>query len=127
MRCNFVPKRDSFDDIKPEFTQDYLHSSMKNEEIRLKYDLSHGEFKSLAKQVKSEAGLSHRNDTKHKGRYYYPYSHGFIIQKRIDGRNIYFGSVGTLELAKKAVEVCEKLHWKVQECRLAIWELKLCK
>ena len=119
-------KRRSFDDIYDDFKEDYLNSSMKNEEIRLKYQLTYGEFRLLAKQIKSEVNLSHRNRRDKKGKYYYKYHSGFSIQKRINGNTVYLGSVPTKEMAEEAIKICEKLNWQINKCKLAIWELKLC-
>ncbi len=126
MKFNLVEgERVDFDKIKEDFKQDYLNPSMKNDEIREKYDLSHNEFRRLCSIVKDEINLSHRK-TLQKGKYYYKYHSGYSIQKRVNGETTYFGSVPTIEMAKKAIQLCEELNWEVQKCKKAIWNLKLC-
>jgi beta-lactamase superfamily II metal-dependent hydrolase len=96
-------KRVNFDDIIEDFSHDYLCTDMKNNEIRVKYGLTYGEFRTLSEMVKSKVNLNHRNGRQNKGKFYYKYAHGFSIQKRVNGENIYFGSVSTEEMAKQAV------------------------
>ena len=106
--------------IEDEFTEDFLKSSISNQELRLKYDMTHGEFKDCCNIVKSKYGLSRRPFWKHRvgsPKYYYKVDHGFIIMKRIDGVNTYFGFVPSLKVAEILVKMCENALWNVDVCK----------
>ena len=107
-----------FDSIKEDFVQDYLFSfDLSNNEIRIKYGLTHGEFEELSKIVKSEYGYSRRPKKQIKGKYYYRTSNGFIIMKRIGDAQQYLGFVPSEEIAKKCVELCKRASWNVTLCK----------
>lgn len=105
-----------FDSIHDAFCEDYLWSDeLSNPEIRRKYGLSARDFHELTNLVKQEFGVSRRNTRK--GRYYYKVDSGFVIQKTIDCVSVYFGIVPSESIARKIVEMCKKVEWKVDVCR----------
>lgn len=107
-----------FDSIHDDFVEDYVFSvELSNNEIRNKYNLTHGEFRELCNIVKKEHGLSRRNTLCKNAKYYYKCGCRFIIQKRINQIDTYFGSVPTEDIARKLVELCKNLEWNVDVCR----------
>jgi len=106
----------NFDSIHDDFCQDYLWSDeLSNPEIRKKYELSARDFNELTNLVKKEFGVSRRNTRK--GRYYYKVNSGFVIQKTINCVTVYFGIVPSECIARKLVELCKKMEWRVDVCR----------
>lgn len=108
--------------IHDDFVQDYIFSNeLSNKEIRKKYNLSHKEFRELSEEVKKEHGLSRRLIVFKDSKYYYKAKYGFMIQKRLNGRDYYVGHVPTEDVARKVVELCKKVQWDIDVCR------KICK
>lgn len=108
-------------EIKEDFTQDYIYSHLNNNELRKKYKLSHGEFKQLSKLIKTEYSMKRRPVNRDKpSKYYYKHKYGFIISKRINGENIYLGFVQTEAIAKKIIEVCKNVEWDITSCKKII-------
>ena len=114
---------DSWRNIKPLFEEDYLENQLTNRELKLKYDLSHRQFKELADEVKEEHNLGSRVEAFISGfPRHYQYKDGlFQIRKRIDGEYVYFGSVPEEAVAVKMVELCKKKLWNVDECKDIIY------
>ena len=113
--------------IKDDFTYDYLHSQLKNNEIKSKYDLTRGEFNDCRERVHEAYGLirrPHINDRKGGSRYYFKTSYGYHIQKKINNVNNYIGTVGTENLAKKIVGLCKEVNWDIEMCRVICAKLK---
>ncbi len=109
-----------FDSIHDEFSRDYLESTLSNEEIRRKYDMTHREFKDCGEIVKSENGLSRRPFWRYRNgsvKYYYSMDNGFIIQKKIDGKEVYIGFVPFEWVAQKIVEMCINVSWDIDQCK----------
>lgn len=105
-----------FDSIHDDFCEDYLWSDeLSNPEIRKKYELSARDFNELTNLVKKEFGVSRRNTRK--GRYYYKVNSGFVIQKTINCVTVYFGIVPSECIARKIVELCKKMEWRVDACK----------
>ncbi len=105
-------------DIEGDFEKDYIFSNaLRNNEIRVKYGLTHGEFKELAEFCKQKHGLSRRPRWDNNAKYYYPVNHGFVIFKTIDCVQTYIGFVTSEEGAIRLVELCKKLLWNVDMCR----------
>ena len=105
-----------WDKIHDEFTDDYLFSCLSNQDLRLKYNLTHRELRECINIVKSEQNISRRPFWKHREgtvKYYYKCDKGFQIRKRINGIDIYLGLVPSEDIAKKVVEKCIKLAWNV--------------
>lgn len=106
------------DSIRNDFIQDYIFSTeLKNQEIRIKYNLSHKEFKELSDSVKEEFGLNRRPIRINNSKYYYPCGYGFIIQKTINCVSYYLGFVTSEQEAIEIVEKCKKVSWNIGECR----------
>lgn len=111
--------------IYDDFVADYVFSTdLKNNEIRLKYGLSHGEFKQMCDMVKSDFGLARRPIKIHGAKHYYKHEHGFHIQKTVDCVVYYLGFVATEELAIEIVEKCKKCHWDIDMCRQIVESCK---
>lgn len=114
--------------IHDEFTDDYLFSDMSNNDIRIKYGMSHGEFRNCCNIVKAEKNISRRPFWKTRGegsKYYYHTKSGFQIRKRINDEDTYLGFVPTESVAKKIVELCKNASWNVDVCRHLVkfwWE-----
>lgn len=113
------------EDIKEDFTQDYLFSSrLSNPELRKKYKLTHGEFKELTEQIKKEHGVKRRPIRAVEGKYYYKYMGRYYIRKSVNGVLTYFGMLNTEKQAQKAVEECIKAKWDEKKCRRIIKKIK---
>jgi hypothetical protein len=109
--------RPDMNSIYDDFVADYVFSTeLKNNEIRVKYGLTHGEFKQMCDMVKADFGLA-RRPIKIEGKYYYKHEHGYHIQKTIDCIVYYLGFVATEELAIEVVEKCKKCSWDIPVCR----------
>lgn len=102
------------DDVYDSVKDEYLHTSVTSEEIRLKYGLSNCDWSNVVNRIKSEENLKVRPILNAK--YYYKQGDGFKIQKKIDGVLYNFGTVPTTELAEKCVEECKKHDWDIEEC-----------
>ena len=108
-----------WDVICNEFTDDFLHSDLNNTELRIKYNMTHGEFKECCDKVKSEYRISRRPFWKHrrgKAKYYYKVRNGFIISKRYGREQVYLGFVPSLKVAEKLVEMCINASWNIDVC-----------
>lgn len=104
--------------IYDDFVKDYIYSTeLKNTELRLKYGLSHKEFKDLCDKVKMEHGINRRNTAWDSAKYYSKHVNGFVICKCINRSTVYIGIVPTEDLAIKLVEICKKLSWDVNKCK----------
>lgn len=102
--------------IEEDFTNQYLWSSISNEDLRKQYNMSHGEFRRYCKYVRDKHGLNRRPFWKHRSggvKYYYQTKNGFVILKRDGDKNIYFGFVPTEEVAMKVVEMCKQTLWDI--------------
>ena len=115
--------RPAYEEIHDDFIQDYIFSTdLKNNEIRLKYGLSHKEFKELSDMVKEEFGVSRRPIRITGCKYYYKHKHGFHIQKTIDNVVYYLGYVTSEDVAIEIVEKCKNVSWNIGECRQIVKE-----
>lgn len=106
--------------IHDEFEHDYLNTTLSNEEIRLKYHMTHGEFKEYRDIIKKENNLSKRPFWKSRegtNKYFYKVHSGYIIMKRIKGTQIYFGYVPSATIAEIIVKKCEAARWNVPICK----------
>lgn len=123
IRYNFkIIENDYFDwnTIKEEFTQDFLYSRLRNDELKKKYDLTRGEFNTCCEKVLSEYNLSRRPHYRERcglSNYFYKSKYSVIIQKKINGVNYYIGSVPTVKIALKIVELCKKASWDIDVCK----------
>lgn len=119
MNFNIVDgKYADLDSIYNDFVEDYVFSTeLKNNEIRVKYGLTHKEFKELSDMVKADYGLSRRPIKITGAKYYYEHKHGFHIQKTVDNVINYIGFVPTEDLAIEVVEKCKNASWDVDVCR----------
>lgn len=109
--------------IGDEFADDYLHSELDNRELKAKYDMTRAEFRDCCDIVKSKYGLNRRPFWKHRrneAKYFYKVYNGYIIQKRINGDNVYLGHVPSLKVAELLVEMCKNASWNVDICRAFI-------
>ena len=109
-----------WDVICDDFTDDFLHSDLNNVELRIKYNMTHGEFKECCNKVKSEYGINRRPFWKHrqgKAKYYYKVRNGFIICKRYGSEQVYLGFVPSLKVAEKLVEMCKNVSWDIDKCK----------
>lgn len=107
-----------FDEIYDDFVEDYIFSSeLRNDEIRVKYGLTHGEFKELSDMVKLEYNISRRGSNVGNGKYYYPVRHGFVILKTVNCVQQYIGFVSREDVAQYLVELCKKVSWDIDVCR----------
>ena len=110
--------------IEEDFTTKYLFSSIKNNDLRMEYNMTHREFQDCCNMVNQTYGLSRRPFWKHRQgscKYFYKVKNGFIIMKRISGENVYFGFTNSLSVAKELVELCKKASWDIDVCK------KICK
>lgn len=113
--------------ISGEFTHDYLYSTLKNNEIKDKYNLTRGEFNECKERVHNKYGLTRRphfRDRNGGSKYYFKASYGFVIQKKIEHVNTYIGTVKTELLAKKIVRLCKEADWDIETCRMICNDLK---
>ena len=110
--------------IHEDFSDDFLFSSLSNEEIRIKYDMTHKEFKEFTNIVKSENNITRRPYWKlrnNKGvNYYYKCKCGFQIRKRIGGQDVYLGIVPSELDARKIVQLCINASWNIEVCKKII-------
>ena len=110
----------NWEEIHDEFTDDYLFSDLSNQEIRLKYDMTHGDFKECCQLVKEENNISRRPFWKHrKGncKYYYPTHNGYQIRKIVQGKDTYFGFVPSERIAQILVKLCILASWDIPVCK----------
>ena len=110
----------NWEEIHDDFADDYLFSELSNNEIRLKYDMSHKEFSEFSQFIKAEHNITRRPFWKHrKGgcKYYYPTHNGYQIRKTINGEDTYIGFVHTEKLAKKLVLLFIDLAWDLMACK----------
>ena len=113
--------------IHDDFAYDFLHSRLLNNEIRVKYNMTHGEFRECCRIIKKENNIRRRpfwRDRAKDTKYYSKMGSGFIITKRIDGKQIYFGYVPSEEIAKDIVQIFIGLSWDVEKCRKVFKEYK---
>ena len=104
--------------IHDDFCNDYLWSNdLSNPEIRRKYNLTVKEFREFSEQVKKEYGFTRRPINRVQGKYYYRHRYGWVIQKTIQNRIVYFGYVPTELVAQRIVELCKKVEWDVDVSR----------
>ena len=110
----------NWEKIHDDFAEDYLFSELSNNEIRLKYGMTHGEFTEYSQLIKTEQNITRRPFWKlRKGgcKYYYPTHDGFQIRKYIDGEDTYIGFVPSEKIAKKIVELCINSAWNIPICK----------
>ena len=107
------------DSIYSAFEEDYLHSDIYANDLRVKYNLTWGEFREIRDTVKKNNGISRRPRVDYRGaKYYYKRHDGtFLIQRRINQRTTYFGVVPNRSVARKVVELCKKAMWDIDVCR----------
>ena len=89
-----------------------------NKEIKEKYDISFSGIRNLKIELSEELGvkLYKGKSPKEKRKKHIYYSHNrskgyFIIQKQIDGKNVYFGYYKSAETAEKVVEELKLVDW----------------
>jgi hypothetical protein len=102
--------------IYDDFEKDYLTTTIPNPQLRVKYNLTHKEFRDLTRFIKQKNNLNKRPYLFPK-KYYYKIKYGFVIQKRVGYDNVYIGFVPAEDIAKKMVELCEKLSWDIPVCK----------
>ena len=109
------------------FEEEYLNSTIMNEELRVKYGLSKHEFTKLTQKIKQRIGVKRRPNLAAK--HYYEHCNAWVIHRKINGELYYFGripfSMGS-EVLNKALNICEKNNWDCNICRPLIEELKQC-
>lgn len=113
----------TFEDIYDDFEQEYLHTTILNDDLRKKYELSKKDFTRLTRLVKENNRIEKRPTSK-KG--FYKSNHGFNLSKKINGKIHYGGWIPESQkgLLQEAVEICENLKWDSEKCKKAIKELK---
>ena len=105
-----------FEDIHDSFVEDYMFSSeLSNKEIQCKYGMTNNEFRNFAREIREEFGVN-RRPVERNGKYCYLLNGRWIIQKRIDDTNVYFGVVPSESIALKLVELCKNLQWNIDDC-----------
>jgi|GEM_PF-5242315 hypothetical protein len=109
------------------FEDEYLHSTIMNEELRVKYGLSKLEFRNLTQKIKERLGVSRRPNVAAK--YYYVHCNAWVIHRKINGELVYYGripfSMGE-ETLNQALQICEANNWECEKCKKLIRELKQC-
>lgn len=109
------------------FEDEYLHSDIMNEDLRVKYGLSKLEFRKITQRIKQKVGVSRRPNISAK--YYYCHNNAWVIHRKIDGELIYFGRIpfGLGEdVLNQALSICELNKWDCTICKPLIKELKQC-
>jgi len=106
------------------FEAEYLHTTISNDDLRKKYELSKKQFSEITQRIKKKHGLPRRPNTF--GKHYYFNGYGYVISIIRNGKKLYMGLVHTEKLAKKCVNICDELNWEVDKCRPVIEELKQC-
>ena len=109
-----------WESIHKDFAEDYLNTTLTNDEIREKYGMTHNEFRKGCNIVKKENNIRRRPFWKHRensAKYYYKLSNGYMISKRIGEEQVYLGFVPSLEIAKIMVCMCEKVAWDIATCK----------
>lgn len=100
------------------FEHDYLHSDIYAKDLRYKYGLTWKEFREMCHTVKEAHGIIRRPRVDYlNAKYYYKHKSGWIIQRRINQVDTYFGIVPTRRVAVKVVELCKKAMWDIDVCR----------
>lgn len=102
-----------------DFVDDYIFGcELRNEEIRVKYNLTHREFKELADLAKKNNNLSRRQVKCRSAKYYYWKGNGYMIAKYISGEYTYLGFMNSSrENVEKIVELCKKASWDMAICK----------
>jgi hypothetical protein len=107
------------------FEEEYLHSDIVNETLRIKYNLSKKQFSELTNEIKNRLGVTRRPNLTAK--HYYINNDAWVIHRRIGGVLYYYGRI-PFSMGKnilfKALLLCEENNWDCELCRKAIKELK---
>lgn len=113
-----APERRLPDELYEDFKDDYLNSTLNYNELRAKYDLSKKEYGEVATRIKKEEGISHKPFNKAK--YYYRNFHKWNIVKRVNGRNVLFGTLPMSKFSekdiKRIVKQCKEWRWDYEKC-----------
>ena len=110
-----------FDEIREDFTKDYLEGKIYTKELREKYGLSQSEYRELTYEIKKEYGLNRRPSLVW-GKHYYPHGDGFVVKKRIDDKLYHIAYVDEEKDAKEIVRKCNEVGWDIIECRKIVNE-----
>lgn len=124
MNFTIVENAESNLNVK-DFEEEYLHSSIMNEELRVKYDLSKKNFQKITQEIKDRHGYSKRPTIN--GKHYHSHNGGWVISRKQNQKLRYYGriphSMGE-ECLNKALELCEENNWDYEKSKKAIQELK---
>lgn len=107
------------------FEDEYLHSNILNEDLRVKYSLSKKNFQELTREIKNKYGYSKRPTIN--GKHYYRHNGGWVISRKQNQKLIYYGNIPLYmgeDVLNKALELCESHNWDIESSKKAIRELK---
>lgn len=99
--------------------EDYFHSPLNSNELRLKYGLSKREYMETCKQIRDEENILIR--PRKSAKHFYRFKDKWYILKTTKNERRYFGSLPIGRFSEddmmEIVNQLKKMEWDVDECR----------